>query len=536
MTALAYLRHPISLLVVVAVAIGFIWYVLGNPVQLPPNPLAAGEKLACVSYSPAAADSSETMSALIEAELEALAAHTACIRTYDAGAGRERIAQTARKHSLTLLQGVSIGANDAENRAEIERAVELAQDQGSAIRAFIVGSDVLTRRELEIAELAALIAEIQERTKLPVSYADREDIWLGADLIASTVDFITVNVPLYDASFPVAASDASGTITAIHAKIATRFSGKEILIGEAGWPGKGRMREAARPSPANQAHVIHEMVAAAKTGEFQYILFEGIDRTSADGAKAYAGSQWGFLSNDTLEPKFRWGGTVTNHPLWRMQAATGILLAFVVFAAGILSARSFGPKGIAATHWVPVAIVAMGAGAFAGWAVAELPVQSHSITDWMSGSISLALAFLVPPVAAAAIALRVPFEGFSAVVDPVARPTTHSLALSAAFLLILTVLFAIQSALVLIFTPEGREFPFAALTGPAVAFLVLSATNMPGTRRESYAEPLAAWMLLAAAIVTVVNESFLNWQALWFAAVLAALAAVCWRAPGVQRR
>jgi hypothetical protein len=325
-------------------------------------------------------------------------------------------------------------------------------------------------------------------------------------------------------------------ITAIHAKIAARFPGKEILIGDAGWPGKGRMREAALPSPANQALVIHGLVAAAKAGKFQYILFEGIDRISAGGARAGAGSQWGFLRNDTLEAKFRWGGTVTNHPLWRMQAATGILLAFVVFAAGILSARSFGPKGIAAAQWVPVAIVAMGAGAFAGWAVAELPVQSSSIADWISGSISLALAFLVPPIAAAAIALRVPFEGFSAVVDPVARATTHSLALSAAFLLILTVLFAIQSALVLIFDPEGREFPFAALTGPAVAFLVLSATNMPGTRRESYAEPLAALTLLAAAIVTVVNESFLNWQALWFAAVLAALAAVCWRAPGVQRR
>lgn len=532
MTVLAYLRHPFSLLVVVAAAIGFIWYVLGHPIQLPPTPLAAGEKLACVSYSPDPSGSAK----LIEVELKALAAHTSCIRTHNAAPGSERIANAAQKNGLTLLQGVSIGPNEAENRAEIERAVELAREQGAAIRALIVGSDVLTRRELEISELAALIAEVHKRTKLPVSYADRTDIWLGADLIASTVDFVVVNVPLYEASFPIALADASGHIIDIHAKIAARFPKKEIILGEAGWPGKGRMREAALPSSTNQVHFVHALVAAGKAGKFQYILFEGIDRSSAYGAKRSAGSQWGLLRSDSLEPKFRWGGTVTNHPLWPMQAATGILLAFVVFAAGILSVRSFGPKGIAAAQWVPISIVAIGAGAFAGWAVAELPVQSGSVGAWLSGLIALVLAFLVPPIAAAAIALRVPFEGFSAVVDPVARRTTHSLALSAVFLLILTVVFAIQSALVLIFEPEGREFPFAALTGPAIAFLVLSVTNMPGMRRESYTEPLAALVLLVAAVVTVVNESFLNWQALWFAAVLAALAAVCWRAPGVQRR
>src|SRR5688572_24505433 len=54
MKALAYLRHPIVLLAAVSAAIFLIWYALGDSVQLPPSPLAAGEKLACVSYSPAA--------------------------------------------------------------------------------------------------------------------------------------------------------------------------------------------------------------------------------------------------------------------------------------------------------------------------------------------------------------------------------------------------------------------------------------------------------------------------------------------------
>ena len=39
------------------------------------------------------------------------------------------------------------------------------------------------------------------------------------------------------------------------------FPGKEILIGETGWPSAGRMREGALPSPVNQARVLHEVLA-----------------------------------------------------------------------------------------------------------------------------------------------------------------------------------------------------------------------------------------------------------------------------------
>ena len=41
------------MLAAVSLAVGFIWYVLGLPVQMPRSPLAAGEKLGCVAYAPA---------------------------------------------------------------------------------------------------------------------------------------------------------------------------------------------------------------------------------------------------------------------------------------------------------------------------------------------------------------------------------------------------------------------------------------------------------------------------------------------------
>src|SRR5690606_14077229 len=125
--------------------------------------------------------------------------------------------------------------------------------------------------------------------------------------------------------------------------------------------------------------------------------------------------------------------------LWFIQAIIGILLALVVFAAGFLAARSAGPLGIAAAKWESVAVIALGAGAFVGWAVADLPNQSDGIAGWAAGIVLLTFAFVVPPVSAAAAVRRVPFEGFSAVLDPDIRRSKTALARSVTWLLVLVV-------------------------------------------------------------------------------------------------
>jgi glucan 1,3-beta-glucosidase len=528
MKAFAYLRHPIVLLAAVSAAIFFIWYVLGVSVQLPPSPLASGEKLGCVSYSPVSDDGAAEISrARIASDLGALAPYTSCIRTYRTGAGLDRVVEVARELGLTVLQGLAIGRDEATNRGEIERALALARTERPTIRAYIVGTNVLSRRELDSFRLASLIRQVREQTKLPVSYADRAEVWRDADRIAANVDFVTLLVPLYDAHFPVAATDAARHVTTVRADIAARVPGKSVALVEAGWPSAGRMRGAALPSSVNQARVLTELIAAAKAEKFQLNVVEGID---------CGGRHWGLLHDNPRAVKFRWGGSVTNHPLWFFQAITGILLAFVVFAAGFLSTRSSGTPGASSIKWEPVAAIALAAGAFAGWSVADLAVQGVSPAGWIAGLIPLAFALLVPPLAAASIVRRAPFEGFSTVLDPIARRSAQPIVRATVFLLILTVLFAVQSALALAFDSAGREFPFAGMTGPAIAFLVLSLSSPPGTRRESYAEAGAAFALFVAALLVVVSETVLNWQAVWFALALCALAAACGRAPGAQRR
>jgi hypothetical protein len=90
--------------------------------------------------------------------------------------------------------------------------------------------------------------------------------------------------------------------------------------------------------------------------------------------------------------------------------------------------------------------------------------------------------------------------------------------------LIVLMLVAVEAALGLVFDPRYRDMPFAPLTGAAVPFLVLlSRTPRPGGSRAT-AETVAAAVLALSAVYIVFNETFANWQSVWFCAGLIGLA------------
>jgi len=92
-----------------------------------------------------------------------------------------------------------------------------------------------------------------------------------------------------------------------------------------------------------------------------------------------------------------------------------------------------------------------------------------------------------------------------------------------ALLVVLTVI-AVETALGLCFDPRYRDFPFAALTGALVPFLVATTPRLSFRRWRASAETVAATMLAIAAIYIFLNETAQNWQASWYCAALIALA------------
>ena len=502
---------------------------------MPRSPLAPGEKLACLSYAPfrhgqSPLDRNLTVSAeQIEADLAQLAEITSCIRTYSNSQGLDQIAEIARKYGLSVIQGIWLSREAERNRLEIETGIALAREYRDVIKIVVVGNEVLLRGEMASADLKDIIERVRRETGAPVTYADVWEFWLRNRELASAVDFVTIHILPYWEDFPVSAGQAARHVVEIQAKAAASFPGKQVMIGEVGWPSAGRMRDGALPSPSNQAQVMHDVIAAAKRGNWPTNLIEAFDQPWKRKLEGTVGGHWGLLGEEKRTPKFAWGGKVSDHPLWSYQGLLGILLAFVTFAGAYFAARSRGEDEPGKIDWRPIAGMALAGGLFLGWALALVPLESITVIYWVKSTILILLAFITPPVAAAIAARRTPIAGFATVLDPLFWRAAEPLERLLAGLLLVTVAMAITLALGLVFDPRYRDFPFAPFTGPVVALFIATFASPSGLKREGIAEQTSAALLAGSALYVFFNEGLLNWQAQWLAALLLLLAAVCLR-------
>ena len=125
----------------------------------------------------------------------------------------------------------------------------------------MVGNEVLLRGEMTTADLAAIIRSVKAQVSVPVTYADVWEYWLNNREVYDAVDFVTIHILPYweDYSDPRANMPPPMSMRSA-SRIAVAFPGKEILIGETGWPSEGRMRAGALPSRTNQARVVSEIL------------------------------------------------------------------------------------------------------------------------------------------------------------------------------------------------------------------------------------------------------------------------------------
>jgi exo-beta-1,3-glucanase (GH17 family) len=523
------------LFALVASAIGLFSYEMGRPNPIPASPLAQGQKLNCLSYAPFHGSQAPYDQPLriadeqIESDLRQLAAVTSCIRTYSSAGAQGKITRFADKLGLKVLQGIWIGRNLADNRREIEAALRLARWHPGVIEAFIVGNETLLRGELSAGRVKTYLEEVRRRSGIPVTYADVWEFWLRARELAPAVDFVTIHILPYWEDEPVAAADAVDHVRDVRNKVAAIFAGKEIWIGEVGWPSEGRMRDGALPSPANQALVLSGVVEAARAENWKVNLIEAFDQPWKRLLEGTVGGYWGLFDDSARELKFRWGQPVSNHPKWRIDAALGIGAALLVFATAWFSGR----KDAGGDSWgrdLAIAAIALGAGLLFGWATLGLPMEPPEPGDRLRSAGMIALSLLVPMLAAGAVARRAPLATLSVALNPPLRRQVDVWSLLLAVLFAATLVAAIHVALGLVFDPRYKDFQLALLTGPVLALAIVTWVNAPVFGEPGMAERVAAGLLTGSALFVMFNEGGANWQALWFGGLLVLLALTTLRA------
>jgi len=533
------MHKTVILFTFVMAVIGGVWWWLGAAVPMPASPLSAGEKLYCVSYAPFRGRqtpldlSTKIEPWQIEEDLVQLSKLTDCVRIYSVDFGLEHVPEIAEKHGLKVLLGLWVSGHADRTKYQIDTGIALAKRFPQVIRAVVVGNEALLRGEIAASALAELLRTVKSQVAMPVTYADVWEFWLRHRELANVVDFVTVHILPYWEDHPIAAEHAAAHVDSIRRQVVTAFVGKEVLIGEVGWPSAGRMRAGALPSPANQALVLHDILASGKRENFRVNIIEAFDQPWKRFLEGTVGGHWGILTDAPRAPKFVWGAPVSNHLNWAWQAVGGMALAALVFGAALAMRRGergleeLGPERLAA-----IAAMAATAGVLAPWAVANVPLESLGAGDWLRSLAFVAIAFAAPIGGAAALAAGAAIPSFAQLIGP-AGSRVRGLPAVVGWLLLAFAVLAVQAALALAFDPRYRDFPFAPLSCAAVPFLLLSILSGRTGAPRPPAESVAALALVAASIAIAIQEGALNWQALWTCAMLLVLAFTLARARAV---
>lgn len=235
----------------------------------------------------------------------------------------------AKKDGLKVWLGIWLSASPADNAKEMEAGIAEANAYPNTVTRVVVGNEVLLRRDLSVDDLAKDIDYVHARVKQPVAYADVTDFWLQFPQVASHVDIVMVHILPYWEDHPLSVQGALAQIGSEIKDFKHKFPGKEISIGETGWPSRGRWRGPAAPGRVNEVVFLRHFVALADQEHVNYNIIEAFDQNWKYQDEGVAGANWG-IWNAARVQKFPLHGPVVEHPSWPWYAGLAVIVGWLL--------------------------------------------------------------------------------------------------------------------------------------------------------------------------------------------------------------
>ncbi|MHB8989487.1 MAG: glycoside hydrolase family 17 protein [Desulfobulbia bacterium] len=508
------MRTTLAYTLALSAIFGF-WLGVGQPRPIPEAELAAHHTLQCVSYAPFEKDQSPfdfakgmTIDpARIDADLAILSTRFSCIRTYSV-AGLEALPEYAEKYGMQVLLGAWVTVDEKVTEQELRKVVELAKRYPATVRAVVVGNEALLRREVTGAQLAGYIQQVKAALPgVPVTYADVWEFWLKHPEVAQATDFVMIHILPYWEDNPVGIDQAMVHIKKIREEIGTKIPGKEIVIGETGWPSQGRMREGALPSLVNQARFIRGFIALAEQEHWQYNLIEAFDQPWKRIKEGAVGGYWGLYSPERTD-KHILSGPVSNFSNWRMLFAQSAAIGLLT----LLIARRHRDMG--AARWLQFSVAMAGGAILIVLQGHQFSIISTNTYEYLWGFVVLSLSASVYLLTLKAIAsgttpTHLSLDGSMAFLRGKSRLNAEAVN---GVLRLGVITCALIAVLGLVLDARYRSFNNFGFAIPALAYVWFFKKQGSQTS-QSMLEHLSGLLLAAGAVAILINETPLNWQA-----------------------
>ena len=287
----------------------------------------------------------------------------------------------AAKHGIAVTVGAWLNRDHAANDREVEGAIRLAKLNKNVTR-VLVGNEVMLRGDLAFEDLVAQIERVRKAVKQPVSTAEPWNIWLENPELADHVDFIAVHMLPYWEGLEV--EQSVDHVMKVMGELQAKFPGKQIVIGEVGWPSDGRTRNAAVATVSNQALFLRRFLARAQEADYVYYLMEAFDQPWKEKAEGQAGAYWGVYDADR-QPKFAFTDPIVKVPNWQVLAAATVLASAVLlwlFYFHSVTLRNRGRSFLAIVVYATATLVV--------WIVHDFSQQYLTMSNALVGAFMLA--------------------------------------------------------------------------------------------------------------------------------------------------
>lgn len=197
-----------------------------------------------------------------------------------------KVLPAAAAAGLKVTLGLWVGAEPATFAAEKLKLEQLLAQDGLVTAkntpAIYVGSEAMYRGEVNVTTAIANAKEIKslcaaKTLNVPVTIADTTEIYLKYPALIDAVDFASPNVfPFWD---KITAEKGPAQLYSKLERLTKIAKGKDIVIGETGWPTDGVEPKGSKASMANAATYFQGFYKLAQQHNLKYYYFAGFDES-----------------------------------------------------------------------------------------------------------------------------------------------------------------------------------------------------------------------------------------------------------------
>lgn len=210
------------------------------------------------------------------------APYTEWLRIYSVTGGFDKIPDMARQFNPSIKIAAGAWLNEQNTRTapadneEIKNLISLAK--AGKISIAIVGSEATTQNGVSPDTLINYIAYVKDQLKgLPVQVTSGLS-WKEANDVRIVNACDVVFVHIYPCLVPVSVDAAVDNIKSAYGQLKNLYKGKDIIIGETGWPSEGGVYGPAVYDLASAVKYHTEMRKWAGAEGVRYFYFEAFDK------------------------------------------------------------------------------------------------------------------------------------------------------------------------------------------------------------------------------------------------------------------